>query len=370
MIVGVPKEIKVEEYRVAITPAGVRSLCECGHEVLIEKGAGEGSYITDSQYREAGAKIVSGIKQVYKRADMVIKVKEPLDPEYDLIREGQLIFTYLHLAANEKLTRHLMNTGASCVAYETVRLEDGSLPLLRPMSEVAGKMAVQVGCQFLEQRKGGRGILISGVPGVPPGDVVIIGGGVVGLSAAQVAVGLGAQVAIIDVSTRVLRHVDEYMLGRVITIKSNPEAVERALMYADLVVGAVLVTGAKAPKVVTRKMVKKMKPGSVIVDVAIDQGGCIETSRLTTHTEPTFIYSGVVHYCVGNMPGAVPRTSTLALTNETMPYALELANKGLEKAVKENPALASGVNIHKGCCVHPGVASAFRLKLHELSEFI
>ncbi len=366
MIIGVPKEIKEEEYRVAITPAGVRSFVESGHKVIIEKTAGVGSYITAREYKEAGANIAANIANVYKRADMILKVKEPLPPEYDLIREGQLLFTYLHLAANEKLTRHLMKSGSTCIAYETVTRSDGHLPLLRPMSEVAGKMAVQVGCQFLEKRKGGRGILISGVPGVPPGDVVIIGGGVVGLSAAQLAVGLGAQVAILDVSTKVLRHVDENMHGRVITIKSTPQSVESAVKYADLVVGAVLVTGAKAPKVVTRRMIKEMKPGSVIVDVAIDQGGCIETSKLTTHSHPTFTYNDVVHYCVGNMPGAVPRTSTLALTNETLPYALELANKGFIDAVKGNEGLANGVNIHDGKCVHQGVAEAFKLKLSEI----
>lgn len=366
MIVGVPKEIKEEEYRVAITPAGVRSFVEAGHKVVIEKNAGAGSYISDAEFQVAGAEILPNIKAVYKMADMILKVKEPLEPEYALIRKGQLLFTYLHLAADEKLTRLLLKSGATGVAYETVVLPDCTLPLLRPMSEVAGKMAVQVGCQFLEKRRGGRGILISGVPGVPPGDVVIIGGGVVGLCAAQVAVGLGAQVTILDVSTKVLRHVDEYMLGRVITIKSTPQAVEKAVSYADLVVGAVLVTGAKAPKVVTKAMVKKMKPGSVIVDVAIDQGGCIETSRLTTHTNPTFVVNGVVHYCVGNMPGAVPRTSTLALTNETLPYALELANKGFDRAVRENPALAAGVNIHDGKCMYAGVASAFGLKLHNI----
>lgn len=365
MIIGVPKEIKEYENRVAATPSGVSELVKSGHEVLIEKKAGLGSSITDAEYAEAGAKIVPDMKTIYKRAEMVFKVKEPLKPEYPLFRKGQLIFTYLHLAACEELTGILIKSGVTAIAYETIQLEDGSLPLLTPMSEVAGRMAVQVGCQCLEKKNGGRGVLLSGVPGTPPADVVIIGGGTVGLSAAHMAVGLGAQVIILDLNTQRLRHIDEILRGRVITMKAGPAAIARCLSFADLAIGAVLVAGAKAPKVVTKEMVKNMKPGSVIVDVAIDQGGCFETSRITYHDNPTYIAHGVVHYCVGNMPGAVPRTSTIALTNETLPYAKEIADKGFERAMRENAALAKGVNVHNGCCVYQPVADAFGMKCYE-----
>ena len=362
MIVGVPKEIKEQENRVAITPAGVRTLVGGGNTVLIQKNAGVGSGITDTMYKEAGAKIVPRLEDVYKKSDMVMKVKEPLPQEYKLFREGLLLFTYLHLAADENLTRELMKSGVTAVAYETIQLDNGLLPLLMPMSEVAGRMSVQLGAQFLEARHGGRGILLSGMAGVPPADVTIIGGGVVGYSAAKVAVGLGAQVVILDNNIQRLRELDEIMHGRVITMMSTPESIERMASFSDLVVGSVLVAGARAPKLLSKDMVKKMKPGSVIVDVAIDQGGCVETSKLTTHTEPIFIRYGVVHYCVGNMPGAVPRTSTLALTNSTLPYAQMLADKGLEKAIADDVPLAKGVNVHQGRVTHPGVARAFRMK--------
>jgi alanine dehydrogenase len=366
MIIGIPKEIKPDEYRVAITPQGVKTLTSLGHKILIEKNAGRGSSITDKEYVEAGAKIVPNMKAVYAGAEMVLKVKEPLSPEYPLFRKGLLIFTYLHLAASEELTLKLLKSGVTGIAYETIQLPDGTLPLLTPMSEVAGRMSIQVGCWCLEKRNGGRGILLSGVPGAHPANVVVVGGGMVGMSAAQIAVGMGAQVTILDISTPRLRQIDELMRGRVITLKANPGTIEQAVADADLVIGAVLVAGAKAPKVITKKMVRKMRPGSVIVDVAIDQGGCCETSKLTTHTNPTYLVNGVVHYCVGNMPGAVPRTSTWALTNETLPYVVDLANKGFERAVMENPALARGVNIRKGCCVYPNVAQAFNLKCYEL----
>jgi len=362
MIVGVPKEIKEQENRVAMTPAGVRTLVGGGNTVLIQKSAGVGSGITDQMYKDAGAKIVPTLEAVYKKSEMVMKVKEPLPSEYKLFRKGLVLFTYLHLAANEKLTRELMKTGVTAVAYETIQTANGLLPLLMPMSEVAGRMSVQLGAHFLEARHGGRGILLSGMAGVPPADVTIIGGGVVGYSAAKVAVGLGAQVGILDNNIQRLRELDEIMHGRVITIMSTPESIERMARFSDLVIGSVLVAGARAPKLLTEDMVKKMKPGSVIVDVAIDQGGCIETSSLTTHTNPTFIKHGVVHYCVGNMPGAVPRTATLALTNSTLPYAQMLADKGFDKAIAQDLPLAKGVNVHDGKVTHPGVAQAFGMK--------
>ncbi len=364
MIVGVPKEIKVEEYRVAITPAGVRAFVDAGHKVIVETKAGEGSQISDAEYQAAGAEIVAGIADVYGQADMVIKVKEPIEAEYGLIRKGQLLYTYLHLAADEELTKVLLKSGATGVAYETVKAADGSLPLLRPMSEVAGRLAVQVGAHFLEKRNGGRGVLLSGIPGVPPAEVVVIGAGVVGLNAAKMAVGLGAHVTVLDINTMALRHADQVLDGRVMTMKSSSAAIEKAVAWADLVIGGVLVTGARAPKLVTKAMIKNMKAKSVIVDVAIDQGGCFETSHVTTHTDPVFYVDDVLHYCVGNMPGAVPRTSTFALTNETLSYGLELANKGFEKAIAESPALMAGVNIYDGKCYYPGVAQAFGLECH------
>lgn len=366
MKIGVPKEIKQDEYRVAMTPAGVRALCASGHEVYIERTAGDGSFIPAGKYEENGAVIVETIEEVFEKADMVVKVKEPLEKEYELMRDGQIMFTYLHLAADETLTRKLVEKKVTAIGYETIQLSDGSLPLLMPMSEVAGRMSVQLGAQYLEKRHGGRGVLLSGPPGVPPAEIVIIGGGMVGLSAAKVAVGLGASVTILDISVPKLRYMDEILMGRVVTVMSNLDNIERSAKYADLLIGAVLIAGAKAPKLVSREIVEQMKPGSVIVDVAIDQGGCVETSRPTTHTEPTFTHAGVVHYCVGNMPAAVPRTSTLALTNETSAYAQALADKGFEKAVADDPALKRGVNVHDGRVVHPGVAGAFGMECHEI----
>jgi len=362
MIIGVPKEIKEHENRVAITPAGVRALVSRKHTVFIQKGAGAGSGIQDKEYTNAGAKILPTIEQVYKKSQLVLKVKEPLPPEYPLFRKDLLMFTYLHLAANEPLTRELVKSGMTTVGYETIQLDNGVLPLLVPMSEVAGRMAVQVGAQFLEARNGGRGILLSGMPGVAPADVAIIGAGIVGYNAAKIAVGMGAQVFVLDNNPGKLRQIEDLLSGRVITVMSTPESVERAVSFADLVIGAVLVAGARAPKLVTAKMVQKMKPGSVIVDVAIDQGGCVETSHVTMHSKPTYEKFGVIHYAVGNMPGAVPRTSTFALTNETLPYLLQLADKGFEKAIAENLALAKGVNTLNGEVTVPAVAAAFKMK--------
>jgi len=369
MIIGVPKEIKEYENRVAITPAGVRTLVAGKHTILVQKNAGVGSGITDAAYKEAGAKILPTLEEVYKKSEMVLKVKEPLPREFKLFRPGLLLFTYLHLAANEELTQLLIKSGVTAIGYETIQLDNGQLPLLTPMSEVAGRMSIQLGAHYLEARYGGRGILLSGMAGVPPADVCIIGGGTVGYSAAKVAVGLGAQVVILDNNIARLRELDEIMHGRVITMMSTPESIEKMMIFCDLVVGAVLVAGARAPKIVTAAMIKKMKPGAVIVDVAIDQGGCIETSQLTTHSEPTFVKYGVVHYCVGNMPGAVPRTSTLALTNSTLPYAQLLADRGIETAISNSVPLARGINIHRGVVTHPGVARAFKMKCSPLTKW-
>jgi len=328
MIVGLPKEIKENENRVGLTPAGVIALRQAGHKVIAQKNAGTGSGFEDSEYHKAGAEIVDSIDAVYKRSEMIVKVKEPIEREYPLLRKGLVLFTYLHLAANKKLTARLMESGVSAIGYETVETEDRYLPLLAPMSDVAGRMAVQVGCNCLEKHNGGRGALLSGVPGVPPADVVIVGGGIVGISAARLAIGAGAQVTVLDICTTRLKYINDLLSNQVITIKSNPISIARSVQYADLLIGAVLITGAKAPKLVTREMVKTMKKGSVIVDVAIDQGGCFETSHPTTHAEPTFVVDGIVHYCVANMPGAVARTSTYALNNVTLPHALRIADLG------------------------------------------
>lgn len=371
MLVGIPKEIKNNENRVAITPAGVAALVRAGHQVIIENEAGIGSGITNQDYITAGASILDSPQEVFGRADMIMKVKEPLAPEYDLLREGQILFTYLHLAPEPELTRALLKKKVVGIAYETIQLDNGSLPLLTPMSEVAGRMAVQVGAQYLEKPKGGKGILLGGVPGVPAADVVIIGGGVVGTNAAKIAIGMGAQVTIIDKSADRLRYLDDLWGGRVTTLISNSFNIERAVRYADLLVGAVLVPGAKAPHLVTEEMVKQMKPGSVIVDVAIDQGGSVETiDRVTTHSNPVYEKHGVIHYAVANMPGAVARTSTYALTNATLPYALELAGKGYEQAVRENRALAKGVNTLKGKLTYAAVAEALNLPYTPLEEVL
>jgi len=358
MKIGVPKEIKPMEFRVAMTPGGVESLVRRGHEVLVEKGAGVGSGMPDAEYEAAGARLVSA--EEAWGAELVVKVKEPLPEEYRYLRPGLLLFTYLHLAASRELTEAMVKSGVTGIAYETVQLEDGSLPLLVPMSEVAGRMATQVGAYYLEKPMGGRGILLGGVPGVAPASVVILGGGTVGTNAAKIALGMGAQVYVLDVNHRRLQYLDDVFGGRLITLTSTEANIKKAVPFADLLIGAVLIPGAKAPKLVTREMVASMKEGAVIVDVAVDQGGCVETIRPTTHDDPTYLVDGVVHYGVANMPGAVPRTSTFALTNQTLPYVLKLAEKGLD-ALKEDPALLKGLNVHAGRLTHPAVAEAFGL---------
>jgi alanine dehydrogenase len=361
MIVGVPKEVKDRENRVSTTPAGVTEFVTRGHQVLVERTAGAGSGFSDAEYERAGAQLVDGHSEVYARADMIVKVKEPVPAEYDLLRPNQLLFTYLHLAADEPQTRALMRNRVKAVAYETVQLANGSLPLLTPMSEVAGRMAVQVGAHYLERTQGGRGMLLGGVPGVPGANVVVIGGGVVGTNAAQVALGMGANVTIIDRNVERLRQLDLLLHGRSHTLASNKQNIGEAVREADLVIGGVLIAGAKAPKLVTRQMVASMRAMSVIVDVAIDQGGCIETAHPTSHSDPTYLVDEVIHYCVTNMPGAVPRTSTLALSNVTLPYALELADLGLEQAAQADPALAQGINVLNGSVTYEAVAEAFGL---------
>jgi alanine dehydrogenase len=359
MLVGVPREIKDGENRVAITPAGVSALRHHGHQVLVETAAGEGSGYDDTEYREAGADIAATAAEVFERAQLMLKVKEPLPPEYPRLRKDLVLFTYLHLASSEELTRALLASGITAIGYETVQTDSGTLPLLIPMSEVAGKMAVQVGARYLECDFGGRGTLIGGVPGVPPAEVVIIGCGVVGINAAKVAMGLGAHVTILDADHERLRYLDDIMHGNVITVYSNPYSVGRAARYADLLVGAVLVAGARTPKLVTEDMVRGMKRGSVIVDVAVDQGGCVETIRPTSHSNPVYTLHGVIHYGVPNIPAAVPRTATHALTNATLPYALDLADYGLDEALRRNAALRRGLNLRAGRVIHPAVAAAF-----------
>jgi len=358
MKVGVPTEIKADEYRVAITPAGVRELAERGHEVLIQAGAGEGSAIPDAAYEAQGARIVPDAAAVFEQAEMVMKVKEPQPPEVEMLREGQTLFTYLHLAPDPELTRGLQDSGAICVAYETVEDEHGRLPLLAPMSEIAGKIATQAGAFFLEKPLGGRGILLGGVPGVPAANVMVIGGGAVGMNAAFIAIGMEADTFVFDVSIDRLRELDVAFGGRCSTVFSSVLAIEEMLPRADLVIGAVLVPGARAPKVVRREQLKLMKRNAVLVDVAIDQGGCFETSRPTTHRDPTFEVDGITHYCVANMPGAVPITSTYALTNATQPYAVAIADRGVAAAAAEDPGLALGVNVAGGAITHPAVAEA------------
>jgi alanine dehydrogenase len=358
MIIGVPKEVKDHETRVGLVPSGVVALREAGHEVLVETRAGEGSAITDHEYAQAGAVITPSAADVWRKADLVVKVKEPQASEYVYLRPNLILFTYLHLAPLPELTNRLLESQVSGVAYETIRERDGSLPLLTPMSEVAGRMAVQVGAQYLEVHNGGRGVLLAGVPGVAPANIVILGGGVVGTNAAKIAVGMGAHVAIIDRSLNRLRELDDIFNQQVVTLASNIFTISETLKLADLVIGAVLIPGAAAPKIVRRPMIAAMKRGAVVVDVAIDQGGCFETSHATTHTEPVYFVDGVLHYCVSNMPAAVPHTSTFALTNATFPYLLELANKGLERACDQHPALREGVNTYKGNVTHAGVAES------------
>jgi len=358
MIIGVPKEIKEEEYRVGIAPAGVRILRDAGHTVLIEQGAGEGSRISDEEYERAGAVIVDGPGEVYGRGDMIMKVKEPQPAEYDLLREDQVLYAYLHLAPAAELTKALLDRKIIGVAYETIQLPDGTLPLLTPMSEVAGRMSVQIGAHFLEKTQGGRGVLLSGVPGVSRGRVTIIGAGTVGQAATKIAVGFGAEVRLLDVNQRRLMYMDDIFGSRITTIMSNYDTIYESVAQSHLVIGSVLITGARAPRLVDRSMVAAMKAGAVIVDVAIDQGGCVETSRPTSHKHPTYVVDDVIHYCVPNMPGVVARTSTFALTNVTLPYALKIADLGLSEAVRCDQALARGVNVHKGLVTYDSVAGA------------
>ena len=370
MIVGVLKEIKAEENRVCMTPAGVEVMKQNGHEVLVEKNAGRGSGFNNTAFKTAGAEIIDTPAEIFKRADMVMHVKEPLAAEYDLIRKDQIIFTYLHLAAAEELTHVLIKSGSIGIAYETIQKEDGSLPLLTPMSEVAGRMAIQQGAKYLEMAQGGHGVLLGGVPGVDPGTVVIIGGGIVGTNAAKMACGLGAKVYILDLDLERLRYLSDVMPSNCFLLMSKPTTVRRLIKEADVVVGAVLIPGAKAPRLVTREMLKTMKQGAVLVDVAIDQGGCFETSKATTHGEPIYTVDGVVHYCVANMPGAVPKTSTLALTNATLPYAVEIANKGWKKAMQDNPEIKFGANVVKGKVTYQGVAEAFGLEYTPIDKLL
>lgn len=361
MIIGVPKEIKNNENRVALTPAGVAEFKKHGHTVYVQSTAGEGSGFNDDEYIKAGATLLLTIEEVYGIAEMIIKVKEPIASEYNLIKKDQLLFTYFHFASSEELTHAMIKQGAVCLAYETVEKTDRSLPLLVPMSEVAGRMAIQEGAKYLEKPLKGKGILLGGVPGVPPAKVLVLGGGIVGTQAAKMAAGLGARVVIMDVSLPRLRYLSDIMPQNVVTIMSNEYNIREAIQEADLIVGAVLIPGAKAPHLITRDMLKTMRPGTVVVDVAVDQGGCIETCTPTTHENPTFIIDDVVHYCVANMPGAVPYTSTLALTNATLPYAIQLANKGWQKACAENEDLKKGLNVVDGKVVYQGVADAWGL---------
>jgi len=361
MIVGVPREIKSDEYRVALTPAGVEDLCRAGHKVLVETGAGTGSGISDDMYTANGAEIVAATADIWKRSEMIVKVKEPLPDEWPRMQAGQTVFTYFHFAADEALTRAVMKSGITAVAYETIRDSKGSLPLLTPMSEVAGRMSIQEGAKYLERPFDGRGILLAGVPGVAPATVVVLGGGVVGANAARVAAGLGANVFILDVNLDRLRYLDDVMPRNVTTLFSNRHNILDTIQWADLVIGAVLIPGAKAPNLVRRDDLKRMPHRAVVIDVAIDQGGCFETSHPTTHAKPTYLVDEIVHYCVTNMPGAVGRTSTYALTNVTLPYAMQLATKGVERAAKENPGLAAGVNIRNGQVTNKAVADTFGL---------
>ena len=367
MTVGVPKEVKDHEARVGLVPSGAAALREAGHRVLVETQAGAGSSITDKEYADAGAEILPSAAEVWRQAGLVVKVKEPQPSEYAYFRPGLILFTYLHLAPLPELTRKLLESKLNSVAYETIRERDGSLPLLTPMSEVAGRMAVQVGAQYLEKPNGGRGILLGGVPGVAPANVVIVGGGVVGHQSAKMAVGLGAHVTIIDRNMDRLRQLDDIYSSQVVTLASNLFTIRQTLRLADLVIGAVLIPGASAPKLVRRDMVAEMRKGSVMVDVAIDQGGCFETSHATTHTDPVYFVDGVLHYCVSNMPAAVPHTSTFALTNATFPYLAELCAKGLERACEENAAIREGVNTYQGYITYPGVAESQGLAWKELT---
>lgn len=361
MIVGVPKEIKSDEYRVALTPAGVEEMLKRGHTVIVEKGAGSGSGISDQEYKRAGAKLVDEPGEIYDKAQFVMKVKEPLPEEYPLLKEDQTVFTFFHFAASKELTDAVLKSKIVAIAYETIRDEHGQHPILTPMSEVAGRMSIQEGAKYLEKPMLGRGILLGGVPGVAPAEVVIIGGGVVGTNAAKVAAGLGARVTILDINVNRLRYLDDIIPKNVVTLMSNIQNIREKVATADLLIGAVLIEGARSPRVVTKEMVRTMKPGAVIVDVAIDQGGCVETSKPTTHSDPVYREYDIIHYCVANIPGAVACTSTHALTNVTLPYSLEIADKGYERAARENPAILRGVNMVKGRLTNKAVADAFGL---------
>jgi len=370
MIIGVPKEIKPQENRVALLPAGVLELKKHGHTVLVETNAGLGSGFPDETYEKVGATIIDTADEVWNKAEMIMKVKEPIAVEYPRMRDGQIVFTYFHFAASEELTRAVMDSGIVAIAYETVEKADHSLPLLIPMSEVAGRMAVQEGAKYLEKAQGGRGILLGGIPGVRPANVLVLGGGIVGVNSAKIAAGMGANVTIMDINVARLRHLDDYMARNVTTLTSSEHMIREVLPQYDLVIGAVLIHGAKAPRLITRDMLKIMKPGSVIVDVAIDQGGCIETAHATTHDDPIYVIDDVIHYCVANMPGAVPFTSTLGLTNVTLPYAIQIANKGWQKAVAENHELERGLNIVNGEIVYADVANAFDLGWKSVNEVL
>jgi len=370
MIIGLPKEIKDNEYRVGLTPAGVKTLSDYGHTVLVETNAGEGSGISDEEYIGANGRIVETADQVWQRAEMIVKVKEPVGPEYKRMREGQILFTYLHLAPDQKLTQAMLESKITGVAYETITNDEGHLPLLTPMSEVAGRMAVQVGAHYLQKPEGGRGVLMGGVPGVLPAKVVIIGGGVVGINSIKMAVGLAANVTALDKNLERLRYLDDIFGAKIRTLVSNPYTVQDACANADLVIGAVLIPGASAPMLVTRDMLKTMHKGAVIVDVAVDQGGCIETTKPTTHSDPTFYVDDVLHYCVANMPGAVPRTSTFALTNATLPIAIKLANKGFKDAIARDRHLKEGVNTYAGHITYEAVAESQGLKYKPIDELI
>jgi alanine dehydrogenase len=370
MIIGILKEIKTEENRVSMTPAGVEVMIQNGHTLLVEKNGGKGSGFEDEDYKNAGAKMVATPQEIFEQAEMVMHVKEPLPAEYDLIREDQIVFTYLHLAAAEELTHALIKSKSINIAYETIQKADGSLPLLTPMSEVAGRMATQQGAKYLEMAQGGHGVLLGGVPGVDPGTVVVIGGGVVGINAAKMACGLGAKVYILDMNLDRLRYLSDVMPANCIPLMASPATTRKLVKEADVVIGAVLVAGAKAPKLVTREMLKTMQKGSVLVDVAIDQGGCFETSRATTHSDPIFEVEGIVHYCVANMPGAVAKTSTIALTNATLPYAVQIANKGWQRAMRENPEIKLGANVMNGKVTYQAVAETFGLEYTPIDSLL
>jgi len=370
MIIGVPREIKKAEFRVALTPAGVRALCEAGHKVLVEKGAGEGSGFLDEEFQKVGAEIIEDKKRLFDEAELILKVKEPLPEEYELFHEGQVLFAYLHLAADKTLTQALLTSKIVGIAYETVEQDDGYLPLLAPMSEIAGRISPLVGSFYLAKHKGGMGKFIGGVPGVPPANVVILGGGTVGMNAAKIAAGMRAQVTILDVNVQRMRYLDDVMPSNVVTLMSNSYNLEKVLPDTDLLIGAVLIPGAKAPCLVEKDMLRLMKKGSVIVDVAVDQGGCVETTHPTTQDNPVFEVDGVIHYCVANMPGAYPETSTLALTNVTLPYVLKIANKGYKKALCEDKALARGLNLFKGKVTCKGIAKAHNLPYHPVEEVL